>query len=617
MNIILNWNIFENTKILIVYAFVLVGYIGLLGLYGCASVEAPQDLIAGSASPSKTHQDKLTSPPPPEVHQDRLAKEARNRAELWSRLEVGAAPPAARQDTLAIYADKSTISPANKPAPAFAITPSRSQTTTDTSSQPKPQFNTENYRRIYENEFVKVTDNPRSTFSIDVDTAAYSNMRRFLTNNRLPPADAIRIEELINYFSYNYPQPQANRPFSLNTERAICPWNPKHQLLLIGLQGKNIPKENLPPANLVFLVDVSGSMSDPNKLPLVQQGLTLLNRELRPQDRVSLVVYAGSARVVLPPTPGNATQTIRAAINQLEAGGSTAGGAGIQLAYDLAKKNFRPNGNNRVILATDGDFNVGISSEGELVRLIEAKREEGIFLTVLGFGSGNYQDTKMEQLANKGNGNYAYIDNLREAKKVLVSQFSGTLFTIAKDVKLQIEFNPQHIKSYRLIGYENRKLQAEDFQDDKKDAGELGAGHQVTAFYELIPTGQQDQSDADRPTLLPLRYQTNQQSAQATSAEILTLHLRYKQPNATKSVLWSNPITNILKPLDQASENFTFAAAVAEFGLLLRKSRFVGQGNFEQVLNLARRSKGQDPHGDRAEFIRLVKQAQLITSTQE
>ncbi|KOR28816.1 hypothetical protein TI03_03865, partial [Achromatium sp. WMS1] len=456
---------------------------------------------------------------------------------------------------------------------------------------------------------------PRSTFSIDVDTAAYSNMRRFLTNNSLPPADAIRIEELINYFSYNYPQPQANRPFSLNTERAICPWNPKHQLLLIGLQGKNIPKENLPPANLVFLVDVSGSMSDPNKLPLVQQGLTLLTRELRPQDRVSLVVYAGAAGVVLPPTPGNATQTITAAIKQLEAGGSTAGGEGIQLAYDLAKKNFRPNGNNRVILATDGDFNVGISSEGELIRLIETKREEGIFLTVLGFGSGNYQDTKMEQLANKGNGNYAYIDNLREAKKVLVSQFSGTLFTIAKDVKLQIEFNPQHIQSYRLIGYENRKLQAEDFQDDKKDAGELGAGHQVTAFYELIPTGQQDQSDADRPALLPLRYQTNQQSTQATSAEILTLHLRYKQPNATKSVLWSNPITTVLKPLDQASENFTFAAAVAEFGLLLRKSKFIGQGNFEQVLTLAKHSKGQDPHDDRTEFIRLVEQAQLIMQT--
>ncbi len=559
MKIILNWQIFEVFTMRVIYTFVAISCMVLFGLYGCSSLEAPP--------PSKA---------------------------------ASIAAPSVRQDSFL----------AAKILPSSAA-PQIQSTADNAPKQPQQQSNTENYKRIYENEFVQVTDSPRSTFSIDVDTASYSNMRRFLNSDTLPPADAIRIEELINYFSYDYPQPQGKHPFSLTTERAVCPWNPLHQLLLIGLQGKTIPKDKLPPANLVFLVDVSGSMSDPNKLPLVQKGLTLLAKELRLQDRVSLVVYAGAAGVVLPPTPGNATQKIIAAINNLEAGGSTSGGAGIQLAYDLAKQSFQPNGNNRVILATDGDFNVGISSEGELVRLIEAKRDEGIFLTVLGFGTGNYQDAQMEQLADKGNGNYAYIDNLREANKVLVKQFSGTLFTIAKDVKLQIEFNPQHIQSYRLIGYENRSLKTEDFQDDKKDAGELGSGHQVTALYELIPAGSQDQT-TDRPAVLPLRYQTTQQSVQAKSQEILTLHLRYKQPYATKSVLWSNPITLAPVTLDKASENFLFAAAVTEFGLLLRGSRFIGQGNFKQVLDLAQRGKGQDLQGNRAEFIRLVEQAQLL-----
>jgi len=402
-------------------------------------------------------------------------------------------------------------------------------------------YNTEQYDLIVETGFQSVTDHPLSTFSIDVDTAGYANVRRFLTRNQMPPKDAVRIEELINYFSYDYPEPQDETPFAVITELAACPWNKEHQLVHIGLKGRRIDTENMPASNLVFLLDVSGSMNSPDKLPLLKKGFKLLTEQLREKDRVAIAVYAGAAGLVLPSTPGNEKHTILKAIDNLQAGGSTAGAQGIKLAYRVALENFIENGNNRVILATDGDFNVGVSSDGELVRLIESKRKENIFLTVLGFGTGNLKDAKMEKLADKGNGNYAYIDNLLEAKKVLVKEMGGTLHTIAKDVKLQIEFNPAHVKAYRLIGYENRRLNKEDFNNDKKDAGELGAGHTVTALYELIPAD----SDEVPATVDPLKYQDSKiKPAALESEELMTVKLRYKKPDENKSRLITHTVTS-------------------------------------------------------------------------
>ncbi|MGL1889736.1 MAG: von Willebrand factor type A domain-containing protein, partial [Reichenbachiella sp.] len=395
------------------------------------------------------------------------------------------------------------------------------------------EFNTEEYDGINENIFHNAKTKPLSTFSIDVDAASYSNMRRFITNGQQPPKDAVRIEEMINYFNYDYAQPKGDVPFSVNTEIAVAPWNPKHQLVHIGLQGKEVDTEGLPASNLVFLLDVSGSMNNADKLPLLKSGFKLLVQQLRPEDRVAIVVYAGAAGVVLPSTSGDRKGDILKALDQLEAGGSTAGGAGIRLAYKIAKDNFKIGGNNRIILATDGDFNIGESSNASMEELIEEKREEGVFLTVLGFGTGNYKDSKMETIADKGNGNYAYIDNILEAKKVLVNEFGGTLFTIAKDVKLQVEFNPNLVQAYRLIGYENRALRDEDFNDDKKDAGELGSGHTVTALYEIIPVG----VDREFTAVDPLKYQESNATSAATSSELLNIKLRYKAPDGTKSML--------------------------------------------------------------------------------
>ncbi|MEH2128476.1 vWA domain-containing protein [Nostoc sp.] len=483
---------------------------------------------------------------------------------------------------------------------------------------PEPQtdrrFNTENYNRIEDNPFHRVGNDPLSTFSIDVDTASYSNVRRFITQGELPPKDAVRIEELINYFTYNYPQPKGERPFSVTTEVAAAPWNPQHKLVQVGLQGKRLETKTLPPSNLVFLIDVSGSMDDPNKLPLVQQSLKLLVNQLRPEDRVSLVVYAGNAGLVLPATSGNQKSTILAAIDRLEAGGSTAGGQGIELAYKIAKESFLKSGNNRVILATDGDFNVGVSSDGDLTRLIEQKRDQGIFLTVLGFGTGNYKDGKMEQLADKGNGNYAYIDTLLEAKKVLVNDLRGTLFTIAKDVKIQVEFNPAKVQAYRLIGYENRLLQNQDFNDDKKDAGDIGAGHSVTALYEIIPTG--TKSDVKLPEIDPLRYQRSGETASdAAGNELMQVKLRYKSPQDSTSQLITQTIQDDDLRTDQIpSTNLRFAAAVATFGMVLRDSEYKGDASYDLVMKLATQGKGEDQEGYRGEFIRLVEQSRgLIT----
>ncbi|HEX2606500.1 MAG TPA: von Willebrand factor type A domain-containing protein [Flavisolibacter sp.] len=468
------------------------------------------------------------------------------------------------------------------------------------------EMNTEDYDGISENNFHKVADDPLSTFSIDVDAASYSNVRRFLNEGQLPPAGAVRIEEMINYFSYNYPQPVGDAPFSINTELSDCPWNNQHKLVMIGLQGKKIPVENLPASNLVFLIDVSGSMQDANKLPLVKSSMKLLVDQLREEDRISLVVYAGNAGLVLPATSGAQKTKIREAIDQLEAGGSTAGGAGIKLAYKIARENFQKEGNNRVILCTDGDFNVGASSDDDMERLIEKERESGVYLTVLGYGMGNYKDNKMQKLADKGNGNHAYIDGMSEAKKVLVNEFGGTLFTIAKDVKLQLEFNPEQVQGYRLIGYENRMLSKEDFNDDKKDAGELGSGHTVTALYEIIPTGIKD---TFLKSVDPLKYQKNEKPMAVHNGEVLTVKFRYKAPGGTTSKLLEHAVAAATVPFSKASENFRFATSVAEFGMLLRNSPFKSKATFNHVYTTAKNAKGSDAEGYRKEFVNLVRKA--------
>lgn len=472
---------------------------------------------------------------------------------------------------------------------------------------PEPEFNTEDYDHITENRFLETTVNPLSTFSIDVDGASYSNTRRYIQGGQLPPAGAVRIEELINYFHYDYPQPKGKDPFSINTEIADCPWNKENKLVMIGLQGKKIPVDNLPPSNIVFLIDVSGSMQYENKLPLVKSSIKLLIEQLREEDQVSMVVYAGNAGLVLPSTSGSNKQKIRNAVNQLEAGGSTAGGAGIKLAYKIAKENFIKNGNNRVILCTDGDFNVGLSSDASLVELIENERESGVFLTVLGYGMGNYKDNKMQQLANKGNGNHAYIDNIDEAKKVLVNEFGGTMFTIAKDVKLQVEFNPAKVQGYRLIGYENRKLNKEDFNNDKKDAGEIGSGHTVTALYELIPAGVK--SDFIVKTD-PLKYSKSEKGTLDHDDELMNIKFRYKKPDGDKSILIEHAVDN--DHVEGTSDNFRFVAAVAQFGMLLTNSEFKQNASFEKVRILATGAIGDDEEGYRTEFLELIRKARKL-----
>ncbi|TMU56295.1 VWA domain-containing protein [Flagellimonas algicola] len=458
--------------------------------------------------------------------------------------------------------------------------------------------NDEKYAQIHENQFERVSLNPLSTFSIDVDKASYSNVRRMINNGQQIPVDAVKVEEMVNYFNYSYPQPKEH-PFSITTEVASTPWNKDTKLVRIGLQGKSYTDEELPPSNLTFLIDVSGSMSSQNKLPLLKSAFKLLVNQLREKDKVSIVVYAGAAGEVLPPTRGNQKEKIRNAIENLEAGGSTAGGAGIKLAYKLAQKNFIKNGNNRVILATDGDFNVGPSSDKDMVKLIEEKRKTGVFLSVLGFGMGNYKDSKMEKLADKGNGNHAYIDTMQEAQKVFGKEFGGTLYTIAKDVKIQVEFNPGIVKAYRLIGYENRLLADEDFIDDTKDAGELGSGHTVTALYEVIP--KDPKSDYLKP-VHDLKY--TQKSEATASNELITVKFRYKKPDGDVST----EITQVLENKNsEVSPDFNFTASVALFGMYLRKSQFTNGASLEDVVSLARRGMVNDSEGYRAEFIRLVK----------
>lgn len=473
-----------------------------------------------------------------------------------------------------------------------------------------PPHQTEDYSPITENRFLSPSNEPLSTFSIDVDAASYSNIRRFVENGNLPPKDAVRIEEMVNYFEYDYPEATGEPPFSVISEMGPSPWAPEHRLLHIGMQAKRIPAANLPPSNLVFLIDVSGSMSAQNKLPLLKSAFKLLVDQLRPNDKVSIVVYAGAAGLVLPPTKGSDKPRIKEAFDQLQAGGSTAGGAGIKLAYKMAREHFIQQGNNRVILATDGDFNVGASSDAEMVRLIEKERESGIFLTVLGFGMGNYKDNKMQQLANKGNGNHAYIDNVDEAKKVLVNEFGATIYAVAKDVKLQIEFNPNQVQAYRLIGYENRMLNNEDFNDDKKDAGELGAGHTVTAIYEIIPVGVPTKWLAE---VDELKYQKPKRVEPSHTKDWCHVKLRYKQPDGDKSHLLEQSVqANTVQA--KTSANFRWSAAVAGLGLLLRDSPFKGQVSYGMIKELANAAKGEDPNGYRKGFLELVDKIESLES---
>ncbi len=471
-----------------------------------------------------------------------------------------------------------------------------------------PVRNRESYNAMTENGFITTNNDPLSTFSIDVDTASYSNIRRFINQGTLPPVGAVRIEEMINYFSYSYPQPTGKHPVSITSELGPCPWKKGHKLVRIGLKAHDINRKDLPPSNLIFLIDVSGSMAATNKLPLLKQAMKMLVRQLDKDDRISMVVYAGMDSIALEPTAGSDREKIMAAIDSLGAGGSTHASSGIITAYKLAKQVYMPEGNNRIILASDGDFNVGVTSRGELQRLIEEKRKSGIYLTVLGFGMGNYHDDTMEILADKGNGNYAYIDNLLEAKKVMVKEMSGTMFTLARDVKLQIEFNPAKVAAYRLIGYENRALADEDFNNDSKDAGEIGVGHTITALYELIPAG-----STDVPSVDPLKYRKIAGATQAKyQDEIMTIKLRYKPLKSDTSLLMSKPVKDETTSLSQTSNDFRFTAAVAAFGMILEHSQFQGDFNFEKILTLAKKARGKDEEGYRAEFIRLVETSQLL-----
>jgi Ca-activated chloride channel family protein len=470
-------------------------------------------------------------------------------------------------------------------------------------------MNTEEYDFISENSFKNSFEEPVSTLSIDVDNASYSNVRRFLNSGQLPPKDAVRIEEMINYFTYDYPSPESEHPFSFTTEYAQCPWNDNNKLLHIGIQGKKLDYNDLKPSNFVFLLDVSGSMSSYNKLPLLKKSFLKLVENLGRKDKVSIVVYAGAAGLVLPPTAASEKSKIKDAIQNLSAGGSTAGGAGIKLAYKTAKEAFIEDGNNRVILATDGDFNLGISSTSDLIRLINEKRKGGIYLTILGFGMGNYKDGRMEQISNAGNGNYFYIDNISEADKVFGKDMRANMFTIAKDVKIQIEFNPLNVKEYRLIGYENRLLDKEDFKDDSKDAGELGPGHTVTALYEIIPV----YSNKEYENYTDLRYQKSHViSDDSLKNELMTLKFRYKAPKEDESKLIEHIVKNKEVRLFDASENFKFSAAVASFGMLLRESDYINDFNFKDIRKLAYSSLDEDINEYRTEFIKLIKKAEKI-----
>lgn len=474
-----------------------------------------------------------------------------------------------------------------------------------------PVADDESYKPITDNGFSNAKDNPLSTFSVDVDAASYSNVRRFINNGQMPPADAVRVEEMINYFKYNLPGPTNGDPVAIHTELSSAPWNAKHLLVRIGLKARTIDMDKLPPSNLVFLLDVSGSMGEPNKLSLVKSSMKMLVDQLRPQDRVAIVTYSGEVGLKLPATSGSEKQKIKDAIDELYASGSTAGGAGIKMAYRIARENYMKNGNNRIIMCTDGDFNVGDSSDGDMETLITKERSSNVPITIMGFGMGNLKDSKMETLADKGNGNYAYIDNITEARKTLITEFGGTMFTVAKDVKLQVEFNPTKVQAYRLVGYEDRLLAKEDFNNDKKDAGDMGSGHTVTAFYEIVPIGVKDDYSS---SVDPLKYQktTNSPATGSYSDELMTVKFRYKQPNTDVSKMSLVTVQNKPVAFGSTSVDFRFASAVAEFGMMLRGSEFKQGSSFDQAIVIARGARGNDEDGYRSEFVRLVESAKSL-----
>ena len=528
-----------------------------------------------------------------------------------SKLPLAAGAPAKALNGFAAKSSSPRYALNNAPAQPL----NREETFRDIRGQ-ATDFNTATYDHIGENPFLETKTNPLSTFSIDVDTASYSNVRRFINDGSLPPKDAVRVEEMINYFTYDYAQPSDGRPFALHLDVAGCPWETSHRLVQIGLKGKEIATDKRGPSNLVFLLDVSGSMLPPERLPLVKQAMRLLVEELTENDRVAVVVYAGGSGVALPSTTGEHKEQILEALENLQAGGATNGAQGIQLAYQIARDNFIKGGVNRVILATDGDFNIGITNQGDLIRLIEEKAKSGVFLSVLGVGTDNLKDSTMRKLADKGNGNYAYLDSLGEAKKVLVQQMNGTLVTIAKDVKVQVEFNPAQVASYRLIGYEKRILRREDFNNDKVDAGEIGAGHTVTALYEVVPVGAAINPAASVPSVDPLKYSTKERSTTrgltSSSDEMLTVKLRYKKPDENKSELIERAVTDANGMFESAPNDLRFAAAVAEFGMILRDSEYKGNGTLDAVVEWAQEAKGKDPNGYRAGFIELVRKAQTL-----
>jgi len=560
----------------------------VLALAGCAAREDTQEPARTGQDSSPTEQEIVVMAMRREERQDLpaiLEADAAN-----DQTVAGRAPPAAklRRERVAGVASPGYVPDAWR----HAVEP----------------LDRENYAHLDPNPVRLVIEDPVSTFSIDVDTGAYTNVRRMLNEGRLPPADAVRVEELINYFDYAYPVPASTqRPFSVNTELAAAPWNADRLLLQIGIKGYEVPAADRPPANLVFLIDVSGSMNDPRKLPLLKQSMKLLARQLKPEDRVSMVVYAGAAGVVLEPTPGDQQADILAALDRLQAGGSTNGAGGIRTAYQMARQTFVPEGINRILLATDGDFNVGTVDFESLVDLVEREREGGVSLTTLGFGTGNYNDHLVEQLADAGNGNYAYIDNLNEGRKVLVDQVGSTLQTIAKDLKIQVEFNPAVVAEYRLIGYENRMLRREDFNNDRIDAGEIGAGHTVTALYELTLT--------DSPARLvdPLRYGAREAAARGSASEAAFVRLRYKAPDDDVSQLIERPV-RVSDVAGTPSDELRFAASVAAFGERLRGGDYLGDYQYADILALAGNAKGRDPHGYRGEFVGLVRLADSLAT---
>jgi len=516
------------------------------------------------------------------------------------------------------------LNPSAPPAPmpmkraSGYVTGSGETTEAEPPSRYRQDFNTATYDKVEENPFLPAASNPLSTFSIDVDTASYSNVRRFINSGSLPPKDAVRVEEMINYFTYDYREPESGKPFSIDVDATACPWDTSHRLLRIGLKGREVANEKRPPSNLVFLLDVSGSMTPSERLPLVKQAMRLLVDKLTEKDRVAIVIYAGGSGLALKSTSGNEKEKILRALEELQAGGSTNGAEGIELAYKVAADNFINGGVNRVILATDGDFNIGVTNQGDLIRLIEAKAKTGVFLSVLGVGSDNLKDSTMQKLADKGNGNYAYLDSVDEARKVLVQQINGTLMTIAKDVKIQVEFNPARVSSYRLIGYEKRLLRKEDFNNDKVDAGEIGAGHTVTALYEIVPAGAgATDPAASVPPVDPLKYQSPNSSKTATtdskaSSETVTVKLRHKKPDGDVSELTERSFTDNGSKFENAAPDLKFAAAVAEFGMLLRDSQYKGKGTFGAVIEWAQEGKGRDTAGYRAGFIEMARKAQSL-----